>query len=201
MRLTAALLTVVMLGWTTNAEARHRPQVPATTHTQSRRAFLGPIDSQGTAATAELLGRALENNYPEIIIDIDSPGGSVALGFDVINVMRAAERNGTVVVCRVEDGGIAASMAAVILEGCSIRLMGRQSQLLFHTVSMSGASGNAWDFARLAREMESYNDRMAAFVVGRLNISIEEYKKQVADRDWWLGAEQAIAIGAVDGIG
>jgi ATP-dependent protease ClpP protease subunit len=114
--------------------------------------------------------------------------------------MRAVQGNGTKIVCKVVDKGFAASMGSYIFEACDVRLMGKQSQLLFHTVSTPQAEGNAWELARLAKEMQSLNDRLTAFIAGRLCIPVAEYKKRIEDRDYWLGSEEALAICAADRV-
>ena len=130
---------------------------------------------------------------------INSPGGEVYSGLAFLEVMQATKARGVPVTCIVK--GMAASMAAVILEGCSLRLMTKQSSILFHTVSISGGSGgNAWELARLVQAMQELNKRLAIFVSGALKISLKCYEAHVADKDWWLGYEEALEVGAVDGV-
>lgn len=161
-------------------------------------AALGDISPDGISDVVDLLRLALHQNLPRIQIVIDSPGGDVGLGLKLIKAMRAIEARGTVIQCHVD--GIAASMAAVILQACTIRTMDRQASILFHTASVSSASGNAWELARTIKEIQSANDQMAIFVVGRLCIHMAEYKKKIADTDWWLGYEQAVGVCAIDAV-
>lgn len=157
---------------------------------------LGEID---TLSVLPLIA-AFEEAPATVTLVIDSPGGGVYAGLSLIRAMRAAQERGTGIVCIVKNGGMAASMAAVVLEACDLRLMGRQSSILFHTASVGGAQGNKWELERLAKEIDSLNHRMAIFIAGRLNITLAAYEAQVADRDWWLGYEEALEVGAVDGV-
>jgi ATP-dependent protease ClpP protease subunit len=133
------------------------------------------------------------------VIYIDSPGGSVDAGLKLVDVMRTAQRNGTKVTCIVD--GWAASMAGYILQACDARYMTKQSAVMFHTVSVSFApGGNQWDVERFAQRMREINKVLAIFIAGRLRIPLAEYEDRVTDRDWWLGYEEALNVGAVDGV-
>lgn len=155
----------------------------------------GEINDENLVAPS----RALRKSAEEITLWIDSPGGSVDSGFTFIDTMRAAQRRGVRITCVVD--GMAASMAGVILEACDVRLMTRQSSLLFHTVSIGYTpGGNQWDVERLAEKLKELNKLLSIFVVGRLNISLECYEAHVKDKDWWLGYAEALEVGAVDGV-
>lgn len=129
---------------------------------------------------------------------IDSPGGAVSSGLELIEHLQNAQYRGVVIVCAVPR--YAASMAAVILETCDVRLVGKQALLLFHTSSITGASGNAWELSRLVREIKGINHRLAILVAGRLNMPLKDYEARVEDQDWLLGYEEALAVGAADGV-
>lgn len=91
-------------------------------------------------------------------------------------------------------------MAVYVLQGCSYRQMGRQSFLMFHTISTSNTSGNAWALRKEAQRLDGLNVRMSSFIAGRLKLTLKRYMAQVWDRDWYVGAEEALAIGAVDRV-
>lgn len=155
---------------------------------------IGPVYPEELEHATE----ALLDAPPVVVFHIDSPGGDVFTGLEFVEMMRSAQRRGTHIRCLVD--GMAASMAAYILQACDVRLMTRQSTVMFHTVSVSGARGNQWELERLVQMMEELNRRLAIFIAGRLNISLKEYEAQVLDRDWWLGWEEALEVGAVDGV-
>jgi ATP-dependent protease ClpP protease subunit len=153
---------------------------------------LGDIDAAGVTPIIE----ALRAHPPTLTIFITSNGGYVSAGWGLLNEMELAQAAGTSVVCVVEKGAF--SMAAVVVQGCNVRLMRRGSALMFHTASIGSVGGNQWDLERAAREIEAVNDRIAIYVAGRLNIPQAEYEKNVADRDWWVGVEEALEVGAID---
>jgi ATP-dependent protease ClpP protease subunit len=183
----------VILALVACAPAR-RP-APARAEYRAETAVLaGPVDEDSVAPLIELFAEAPAS----VTLVIDSPGGGVYAGLDLIEAMQNAQYRGTHITCAVPR--LAASMASFILEACDVRLMGKQAALLFHTVSISMASGNRWDLVRLAKEMDSLNRRLAIFVSGRLTISFDEYQARVEDTDYWVGWEEAMEIGAIDGV-
>lgn len=154
---------------------------------------LGDIDYEHIAPVVE----ALKARPPTLTILITSPGGFVSVGWQLIAEMEAAQAEGTTIACIVDR--YAASMAAVIYTGaCDVRLIRKGAYLMFHTASVGHLSGNQWDIERAAREIESVNKRIAIYVSARLSISQAEYEAKVFDHDWFLGAEEAMEIGAAD---
>jgi ATP-dependent protease ClpP protease subunit len=153
----------------------------------------GAIDDASVAPLVAALGHPLEAFY----LRIDSPGGSVSAGLELVTAMRAAQRRGTIIWCSVD--GWAASMAAYVLQACNVRVMTKQSAIMFHTVSVPlTRGGNRWDFERLAQQLADANKMMAIFIAGRLNITLATYEANTRDRDWWVGYEEALVVGAVD---
>lgn len=160
----------------------------------------GELHGEITAISVLPLAAAIAKHPAEIHIRIDSEGGDVETGFELVTIMRAARRAGTRIVCTVPNGGQAQSMAVYVLQGCSYRQMGRQSFLMFHTISTSNTSGNAWALRKEAQRLDGLNVRMSSFIAGRLKLTLKRYMAQVWDRDWYVGAEEALAIGAVDRV-
>lgn len=134
----------------------------------------------------------------EYTLVIDSPGGSVDAGEALIEAIQDAQLAGTTVRCLVPYK--AYSMAAVILQACDIRIIGFQGSLMYHAVSITRASGTALDLERTAKEMRAINKKLAIFVVGRTNMPLAEYTALTADSDYYLGFEEALARGFVDGV-
>jgi ATP-dependent protease ClpP protease subunit len=157
-------------------------------------AYIGEVDADSLDAAAMVL----MESPPVVNLIIDSPGGSVRVGLVFVDLMRAAQANGTHIRCVVN--GMAASMGAYILQACDQRLMTKQSAVMFHTVSVSGIEGTQYDLERVTEYLETLNHRLAIFIAGRLKISLADYEARVHDRDWWLGYEEALAVGAVDAV-
>lgn len=168
---------------------------------------LGPIRLPAVLPFALGLSDAVDSKESEVIVDIDSPGGSVDVGLSIINAMQAAHRGGMKLTCRVGDNAMAASMAAAILEaGCTTREMAPTAALLFHEPAVPEAGrGNEHDFRRLSDALADTNRRMAILIAPHLKHAggsrwtADEYSAWIAGRDRWVDHAEAIAMGAVDG--
>lgn len=133
----------------------------------------------------------------DIEICISSHGGSVVDGmaiYDYIQGIRAAGHKVTT-----EGLGMTASMGGVLLQAGDVRVMGRNAFLLIHQASgMSfGSSFEIKDRLVLMEKMES---RITDIYVSRAKgkISREEFSEKWNRTDWWLNAEEALALGFVD---
>jgi len=86
------------------------------------------------------------------------------------------------------------------LEVCDERVGAEGSIYLAHEVSVSGAEGKPEDLEKLAKVMHDLSDMYLNGIAARLKISFEELQKRVAGKDYWFGAREALAIGAIDRV-
>ncbi len=139
----------------------------------------------------------MEAHESAIVVDIDSPGGSVGTMLGIMETMKDARAQGMTIHCRVD--GMAASAAAVIFEtSCDVREMTPTSALLFHEPAMGEISGKEWDFRKAADSLADTNKRMAILVAPHLHMTAAQYMAWIHDRDQWLGRDEALAMGASD---
>ncbi len=130
-----------------------------------------------------------------VVVIIDTPGGSV---LDGIVMGKAIERSKAQVICVVD--GMAASMGLYILQSCDVRLMTGRSLLMGHEPA-SGARGQPDELGQTEELLRKLSHAMAAHIVHRMNISVAEYEAKIAHgAEWWTTAEEALAVGAIDGI-
>jgi ATP-dependent protease ClpP protease subunit len=197
----ASLLLSLVVGCTP-ARANLVPDGPPALAPRVLR-LTGPImPSPEIGALVEDLETAVNARVPEVTVEIDSPGGSVGIGFALIDLFREARRTGVVVHCRVVPDGMAASMAAVFLESpaCSTRAMAPTSALMFHGVSVGDVGGKEDDLRRLADILADVNKRVAIVVAPRLGMTAAAYLAWITDRDRWVSADEALAMGGVDAV-
>jgi ATP-dependent Clp protease protease subunit len=131
-------------------------------------------DTTANLLTAQLLFLEAEDPEKDICLYINSPGGSVTatLGiYDTMQIIRADVST----VCM----GLAASGAAVILAG--------------------GAQGQAVDIENQAREMGYLRRRVDEILAYHTGQPIDRISKDT-DRDYILGAADAVAYGLVDDV-
>jgi ATP-dependent Clp endopeptidase proteolytic subunit ClpP len=132
-----------------------------------------------------------------IEIVINSGGGSVFAGlalFDYIQMVRGAGCPVTTTAV-----GMAASMAGVLLQAGSTRVMSEHSYLMVHEASTAtwGKLSELRDEVELIDKLE---ERMLLILAERSTMSAKQIKAKCARRDWWLSAQEALKLGFCDEI-
>lgn len=131
-------------------------------------------------------------------IVFNSPGGSVIDGlalFDSLHELRQKGHNITTV-----TRGMAASMAAVLLQAGDKRVIGEHSRLLIHEVS-TGAVGSLSELLDEATFTKQLNDQLYEILAERSTMSVQQIKRKTRKFDWWLTASEAVELGFADEIG
>jgi len=159
--------------------------------------FIGtPIDDQvANVVMAQLLFLAGEDPEKDIMLYINSPGGSVYAGLAIYDTMQYVEpRVGTICM------GIAASMAAVLLAGGAqgMRLSLPNTRILIHQPT-GGFSGQAADIQIHAQEILRVRRRLDEILAHHTGKPIEVVNRD-SDRDFFMSADEAKAYGLVDQI-
>ena len=157
---------------------------------------LREIDEVSVEYFLEQFAARVDGGATEVLIDINSPGGSVFAGLDIIEAFRASEAKGVRTVCRVD--GMAASMGALILQSCTERQMTKRSTVMFHEPEIGGVGGKSHELRRWAQTLEDLGHYLAILASARLNITVAEYEDRVRDRELWLSWDEALRLGAVD---
>lgn len=159
---------------------------------------IGDFDDEGLMAMYAGLIERLEAGDKVIYFRINSFGGSIFGGLDYMRVVNDVRKAGIRTVCVVDTR--AYSMGAVFLEGaCDERYLTKRSTLLFHNGSTE-AAGNANDLREAVALLDALNRSMALVVAGRLGMALDEYEARIAKHSWILAADEALAVGAVDGV-
>ena len=96
-----------------------------------------------------------------ITVVINTPGGEVVGGMDIVSQMRSLQRAGIEV--RGHVMGDAASMGAVVLAACTVRSITGLSRLTWHGV-VSFSFGDATDMRIQQREMDRITGSIAAIL-------------------------------------
>ncbi len=159
--------------------------------------FLGtPIDDMvANLVVAQLLLLDSENPEKDIMLYINSPGGSVTAGFAIYDTMQHI-RSDVSTICL----GQAASMGAFLLSSGTKgkRLALPHSRVLIHQ-PLGGAQGQATDIeiqaAEIIRIKKSLNDILAA----NTGQSLKKIEKDT-DRDYIMTPEEALEYGMIDRI-
>ncbi len=160
-------------------------------------------DSIGSSSVTIAMQRLhqfhVEDPGCEIEIQFTSPGGSVLQGmalFDYIGYLRAQGHRVTTVV-----SGMAASMAGILIQAGDHRVMGKESWLLIHEVSLS-AEGKIGELEDTTKWAEAMCKRVAKIFVERAGgrISMAQFQKGWKRTDWWLDSDDCLRLGFVDEV-
>ena len=152
-------------------------------------------DSSASLLTAQLLHLEAEDPDKDISLYINSPGGSVTSTFAIYDTMQIVQCDVSTVCL-----GMAASGAAVLLAGGAAgkRFALPNARVLIHQPH-GGAQGQSIDIENQAREIGFLRGRVEQILAHHTGQPLERIAKDT-DRDYILGAEEAVAYGMVDAI-
>jgi ATP-dependent Clp protease protease subunit len=161
--------------------------------------FLGtPVDDQvANAIIAQLLHLDSEDPEQDISLYINSPGGSVTAGLAVYDTMRFI--NADVATTAL---GMAASISAVLLAAGTKgkRNVLPNTRVLIHQPwTQGGPGGQASDIEIHARELILTKRRINEILAETTGQSFEKIEHDT-DRDYIMGAEEAVEYGVVDQV-
>jgi ATP-dependent Clp protease protease subunit len=161
--------------------------------------FLGtPVDDQvANAIIAQLLHLDSEDPEQDINLYINSPGGSVTAGLAVYDTMRFV--NADVATTAL---GMAASFSAVLLAAGTRgkrNVLPNTRVLLHQPWVQGGPGGQASDVEIHARELVRTKRRMNEILAEATGQPFEKVERDT-DRDYIMGAEEAVEYGVVDRV-
>jgi ATP-dependent Clp protease protease subunit len=161
--------------------------------------FLGtPVDDQvANAIIAQLLHLDSEDPEQDINLYINSPGGSVTAGLAVYDTMRFINADVTTTAL-----GMAASVSAVLLAAGTKgkrNVLPNTRVLLHQPWVQGGPGGQASDVEIQARELVRTKRRLNEILAEATEQSYEKVERDT-DRDYIMGAKEAVEYGVVDRV-
>lgn len=154
-------------------------------------------ETLSASIVAQLLFLEADNPQKNINLYINSPGGSVTAGLAIYDTIQYI-RSPVTTICL----GQAASMGSLLLCGGSAgqRYCLPHSRIMVHQVS-GGFHGQASDIAIHAKEILRVREQLNKIYQVHLTKkrSLEEIEK-VMERDFFMGAEEALEWGIVDQV-
>lgn len=127
----------------------------------------------------------------DIELEINSYGGDVFMGIDLMNTLRSHPGNVTATIT-----GIAASAASVIVMGADKIRAYSNTQLMLHN-AWTVAMGNSKELRKVADDLESINESVLASYTHRIDA---DQAKTLLDNESYLSASKAKDLGLVDEI-
>ena len=168
--------------------------------------FVNPVEEVSVAECMNVLSRwSRLDPKCDIEVVFCSPGGSIIDGFALFDFIQDLKRKGHKVITKTI--GYAASMAGVLLQAGTDRVMGRESWMLIHEASFlaMGKMGEVTDTVEWVKRMcdriaTIYAER-AAEKTGKNEKTVKAFiKKNWTRKDWWLSADEALEYGFVDRV-
>ncbi len=159
------------------------------------------IDDDMAKDFSKWMDSAKNNGVTLVDIKINSPGGSVDAGYSMARKMEGLDKQGVKSNCTVD--GTAASMAFSILQSCTYRYMTARSTLMTHQEKVGSKAGHMMTEGQLqdaANMVHADNIASAAHCVHRMKITVQEFLDKVNNKEWWITADEALKVGAVDQI-
>jgi ATP-dependent Clp protease protease subunit len=159
--------------------------------------FLGmAIDDQiANLITAQLLFLESSDPKKDIIMYINSPGGSVYAGLGIYDTMQYVNPD-VATICT----GLAASMGAVLLTAGSSKKRSAlpHSRVMIHQ-PMSGMQGQASDMEISLKQTLEVKKDLYNILVKHCGAKYEKIEKD-SDRDYWMRAQEAREYGLIDEV-
>ncbi len=163
---------------------------------EERKVFLwGMVDDKSAKHVIDRLLYLDMLGNKEIQLYINSPGGYVTSGFAMYDTIKSL-KSPVSTICT----GLAASMGSILL---SVGKKGKRfiqphAQVMIHQPS-GGARGQASNIEIQAKEIIKTKELSARILAENCGQDFDRVMKDF-DRDYWMGAEESISYGIVDGI-
>jgi ATP-dependent Clp protease protease subunit len=161
-----------------------------------RRIFLwGQVDDKSAKHVVDRLLYLDSINNDEIQFFINSPGGYVTAGFSMYDTIKMI-KSPVSTICT----GLAASMGSLLLSAGEKgkRFIQPHARVMIHQPS-GGARGQASDIEITAQEIVKTKELSAQILADNCGQTFEKIMKDF-QRDHWMGADESVEYGIVDGI-
>ena len=164
---------------------------------EDRIIFIGNeiTDLTANLVVAQLLYLEAKDPDKDVLVYINSPGGSVSAGFAIYDTMQYIKCDVSTICV-----GMAASMGAFLLAAGTKgkRLALPNSEIMIHQ-PLGGARGKASDIAIHAEHIIKTKDKLNRILSELTGQPLEKIQKDT-DRDFFMSAEEAKAYGIVDEV-
>jgi ATP-dependent Clp protease protease subunit len=160
--------------------------------------FIGTVvdDTVANLVIAQMLFLEAEDPEKDILLYVNSPGGSITAGLAIYDTMQFI-RPHVQTYCL----GQAASMAAVLLAGGTKgkRFSLPNSRIVIHQPLMQGLAGQATDIDIAAKELIRMRERLNEILVEHTGQPLKRIQEDT-ERDYIMTAEQAKQYGIIDDV-
>ncbi|MEY9876635.1 ATP-dependent protease ClpP protease subunit [Streptacidiphilus sp. MAP12-33] len=155
---------------------------------------IGPGGWFSEGLTAKSFAAQLAEVTGELEVHINSGGGDV---FDGLAIKNALEQHKGPVTTVVD--GIAASIASVIAQAGTDRVMMPGSMMMIHDASTM-TFGNAAELAKTAQTLDEVSNNLAGVYARTAGGTVEDWRAAMQQETWYT-ADQAVAAGLATRVG
>lgn len=173
--------------------------------------LIGPIDIQTTIGMIKAL-RQVPDNF-NLFLTINSPGGSLYLGSEIIKEINKAKQRGVTLQCTGDY--MVASMAAIIALECNTFYMAPMTMLMHHSITFCmnvvgcfteqdmidnpTLFDSSWNF--IYTEIHNINVDIAEKIYKRSNqaLDVNDILQHMHSNDWYMTCPQAQDLGLAEG--
>lgn len=163
---------------------------------EQRKVFLwGQVDDKSAKHVIDRLLYLEALETADIQLYINSPGGYVTSGFAMYDCIQSLKSDVSTI-CT----GLAASMGSILLSvgAKGKRFIQPHARVMIHQPS-GGARGQASDIEITAQEILKTKELSAKILADNCGQDFEKVMKDF-NRDHWMGAEESVKYGIVDGV-
>jgi ATP-dependent protease ClpP protease subunit len=160
--------------------------------------FISGVGPAACVNASNLLQSYARNSSDPLHMLVYSPGGSVVDGASLLDVIKEIKKTHTLTTTTL---GCAASMAGHLSQAASEgqRRIGKNGRIMIHRIARVFSGGQSQNKDQKAM-MEKLEDSVLPILIGRSDISREEYMERTAKSDWWLTAPEALRRKLVDEV-
>ncbi len=153
-------------------------------------------DATASLVVAQMLFLEAEDPTRDILLYINSPGGSITAGFAIYDTMQYVKPDVSTICV-----GMAASMGAFLLAAGAKgkRFALPNSEILIHQPWVRGLGGQATDIQIHAEWLLKTKGKLNRILSEKTGQPLEKIQRDV-ERDFFMSAEEAKAYGIVDNI-
>lgn len=141
--------------------------------------------------------KELDGGAPYIYVRINSNGGSISGGQDVIHALEDMKSS---VACVVDWKAYSMGFFTLQSDGCDIRLMTKRATLMAHEPGLAETGGTAGELRDAADMLDALNESFISFAAERMQMEVDDFREKTERRNWWLDWRQAFEAKAIDGL-
>lgn len=159
----------------------------------------GSVDAASVAKLVGELKTAQATKRPVVLLEINSDGGTVYPGFDVVRQIEKMKDTKVVCIADIQ----AQSMAFVILQSCGQRIMTKRTMLMTHEPYLGGTPSLATQIKlhNMLSDIKATARGFNEYVSHQMKMPYDKYFAHVHDgRDWHFSHIEALKYNAVDEV-